>query len=178
MASSASPASASRTSTAPAPAAPAIGGLGLTLVAIGAVLVVLAYVELDWYGIAAKAADSAPATSFRNLHASIDQFGGARAAAVYFDWLSWTLLIAAIVLGAAANVESRLADTARVLGFVVGAGGLLSTYYALLQYADAQADAGAARHNPLFNASWGLMTVLVGYLLLAVGAALGPRRRI
>jgi len=155
---------------------PAIGWWGLLLVAAGAVLIVLSYYTFDWYGVG-RGADSAPETTFGNLRASIDQFGGARAAEVYFDWLAWVLLIAVILLGAVANVESRLTDLARIAGFVVGAAGIAVTYYALLQYSDAQADAGAARHNPLFNASWGLMTVLLGYALAAIGAVLGPRRR-
>jgi len=155
---------------------PALGGYGLALVGLGAVLVILAYVELDWYGVG-RGADSAPETTFANLRASIDQFGGARAAAVYFDWLAWVLLGAVIVLGAAANVDNPVTDLARVLGFVAGVGGAAVTYYALLQYADVQAAAGAAQHNPLFNASWGLMCVLLGYALTAIGAVVGPRRR-
>jgi len=73
-------------------------------------------------------------------------------------------------------VESRLTDLARVLGFVVGVAGAGATYYALLQYADAQSDAGAAHHNPLFNASWGLMAVLLGFAFTAAGSVVGPHR--
>ncbi len=142
---------------------------------LGALLVLASFRLLDWYGITTTA-DAASDTSFPALRNSVDQFGGARAATIYFDWLSYTVLIVAIIVGVLANLEWRFTELMRIVGFVVGATGVGATYYALLQYSDAQADAGAAQHNPLFNGSWGLAAVLLGFALLALGAFLGPRR--
>lgn len=155
--------------------APAIGTQGLVLVFVGALLVLASFRLLDWYGIS-SIQDVASDTTFAALHSSVDQFGGARAASIYFDWLSYTVLIVSIVLGVLANLAWRFTDLARVLGFVVGSSGVGVTYYALLQYADAQADAGAAKHNPLYNGSWGLAAVLLGFILLAIGSVTGPRQ--
>jgi hypothetical protein len=152
-----------------------VGGPGALLVLLGAVLVLLSYLTLNWYGVTGTT-DTAPKATFNNLHHSVDQFGGAAAAAVYFDWLSWTLLIAAIVVGTLASLTTRITDAMRVLGFLIGVAGIGCTYYALLQYFDAQADAGALEHNPLYNATWGLFAVMLGFLLTAVGSVMGPRR--
>lgn len=154
---------------------PAIGRQGLSLVLIGALLVLASFRLLNWYGIS-SVQDAASDTTFAALHSSVDQFGGARAAAIYFDWLSYAFLIATIALGVLANLTWRFTDLSRILGFVVGFTGVGATYYALLQYGDAQADAGAVKHDPLYNGSWGLAAVLLGFILLAVGSVLGPRR--
>jgi hypothetical protein len=52
---------------------------------------------------------------------------------------------------------------------VIGVGG---TYYALAQHFNATGSA----HNVFHNATWGVWAALVGFLLAAVGAVLGPRR--
>jgi 4-hydroxybenzoate polyprenyltransferase len=104
----------------------------------------------------------------------VDSFGGLGAASAYFDWLAWTLLVGVIVFGAIGSVGSRLSAPARVLGFLCGFGGTVATFYALLQYFDAQADAGADRHSPLYNSSWGLYCAGIGFLVAGLGAARGP----
>ena len=155
--------------------APAIGVRGLLLIVAGTALVVAADRRLTWYQVGGGA-DTASEATFASLRNSVDQVGGARAAEIYFHWLSWTLLIAVIALGALANVETPITGLMRILGFVAGAAGVGATYYALLQYTDVQAQAGAIRHNPLFNGSWGLLAALGGFGLTALGAGLGPRK--
>jgi hypothetical protein len=110
--------------------------------------------------------------TFSKLHDSSEQLGGAGVASAYFGWLAWVLLLASIVVGVAANVPSPLADGLRVGGFVVGVIGVGGTYYALAQHFNATGSA----HNVFHNATWGVWAALVGFLLAAVGAVLGPRR--
>jgi hypothetical protein len=51
--------------------------------------------------------------------------------------------------------------------------GVAGTYYALAEHLDA----GGSDHNVFYNSTWGLWAALVGYLLGAAGAVIGPRRR-
>ena len=149
----------------------AIGLPGVALVLLGALLVLLSFRFLDWYDVPASA-DSSGDVTFSKLHASAEQLGGAGVATAYFAWLAWVLLLAVIVVGVAANVPSPAADGLRVAGFLVGALGVAGTYYALAQHFDAT----GSTHDVLHNSTWGLWAALLGFLIAAGGAGLGPRR--
>jgi hypothetical protein len=149
----------------------AIGVRGIGLVLVGAGLVLLAIRFLHWYDVPAGH-DSSGDVTFSKLHASAEQLGGAGVATAYFGWLAWVLLIAGILVGVAANVPSPLCDPLRVAGFLAGIVGAAGTYYALAQHFNAT----GSHHNVLHNATWGVWAALLGYLLTAAGAALGPRR--
>jgi hypothetical protein len=148
-----------------------IGVPGVVLVLAGAASVLLSFRFLHWYDVPAGH-DSSGDVTFSKLHDSSEQLGGAGVANAYFGWLAWVLLLASIVVGVAANVPSPLADGLRVGGFVVGVIGVGGTYYALAQHFNATGSA----HNVFHNATWGVWAALVGFLLAAVGAVLGPRR--
>lgn len=149
----------------------AIGVPGIVLVLGGAVLVLLAIRFLHWYDVP-SGHDSSGDVTFRKLHGSAEQLGGAGVASAYFGWLAWVLLLAGIVVGVAANVPSPVSDPLRVGGFLVGLVGSAGTYYALKQHFNAT----GSRHDVFHNATWGVWAALVGFLLIAAGAALGPRR--
>jgi hypothetical protein len=153
----------------PAPAAHGVRTPGVALVLTGALLALLAFRLLHWYDVPAGH-DSAGDVTFGKLHASSEQLGGAGVASAYFGWLAWVLLIAGILVGVAANVPSPAADGLRVAGFLVGLLGVGGTYYALAQHFNAT----GSKHLPLHNAGWGVWAALVGFLLIAGGAALGP----
>lgn len=150
----------------------AIGTLGVGLVLAGALLTLASFRLLDWYDTSGHGADSAGTVTFDKLKASADQLGGAGVSAAYFDWLAWVVLLALTVVGAAANVRTRLTDPLRVAGFALGVIGVASTYYALAQ----RFSATGSGHNVFFNATWGVWAALAGFALGAVGAVLGPRR--
>ncbi len=147
-----------------------MNALGLFLIVLGAALVVLSLRYLDWYAVSDNATDSSGNVTFSSLHTSADQLGGAGVATAYFDWLALTLLVAAIVAGWYANVPSPVADTLRVLGFLLGFVGLCATYYALAQHFNGT----GSKHNVFFHSTWGVWAALVGYAVTAIGAALGP----
>jgi len=149
-----------------------IGVPGVVLVLAGAVLALLSFRFLHWYDVPAGH-DSSGDVTFGKLGDSADQLGGAGVAAAYFGWLAWLLLIAGIVVGVAANLPTPLADPLRVTGFVVGLLGTGGTLYALAQHFHAAGSTNGIFHN----ASWGTWSALAGFVLIAAGAALGPRRR-
>jgi hypothetical protein len=145
---------------------------GVVLVLVGAVLALLSFRVLHWYDVPASH-DSSGDVTFGKLRDSADQLGGAGLAAAYFGWLAWLLLLAGIGLGVAANLPTPLADPLRVSGFVVGLLGTGATAYALAQHFRAT----GSDHGIFHNASWGTWAALAGFVLIALGAALGPRRR-
>lgn len=150
----------------------AVGVPGLLLVLGGAALVLVSLRFLDWYDVQQTTADSAGNATFPTLHTSADQLGGAGVAIAYFNWLSWTLLIAVIVIGASATLPLPGADALRVTGFLLGLLGAVATYYALAQHQNAIGSKNSVFHN----ASWGVVAAIAGYLLAGLGAVLGPRK--
>jgi hypothetical protein len=153
---------------------PAVRLLGVALVLAGALLALASFRFLDWYAVPGQAADSAGSVTFSDLHDNADQLRGAGVSSAYFDWLSWVLLIALIVVGVAANVRTGLTDPLRVVGCFVGVLGVASTYYALAQHFDAT----GSSHNVFYNATWGVWAALIGFVAGAVGAVLGPGRMV
>lgn len=146
--------------------------IGVLLVVLGAVLVLAAFRFLDWYDLPSGRADTVPDATFSDLHANVDQLGGAGVAAAYFDWLAWTLLIALVFVGAAAGLPTPVRDPLRVAGFLIGLVGVAATYYALAQHSNATGGQGA-----LHNATWGVWLTLGGFAMGAFGAASGSVRR-
>jgi hypothetical protein len=147
---------------------------GAVLVIVGAALVLIAFRFLDWYDVGGGT-DSAGNATFSKLHNTADQLSGAGAARAYFDWAAWVLVIALVVGGIAANLPVPVADGLRVVGFLIGLIGAGATYFAIAQLHNAQITAGAAKHNLLYNSTWGLWAAFAGYLIGAIGAGLGPR---
>lgn len=148
----------------------------VALVLVGAVLVLLSFRFLDWYDVPTRnAADAAGHITFGTLHSSVDQLSGTAAASAYFGWLAWLLLIALIITGVGANLPFGPADPLRLLGCVLGVAGVAATYFAIVQLHNAQVAAGAEKHSVFHNATWGLWLALLGFLIGAAGAVLGPR---
>ncbi len=145
---------------------------GVALVIVGALLVLVSFRFLDWYDVSAHGADSAGSITFGRLQASADQLGNAGVATAYFDWLGWLLLIALILVGVAANLATPVTDALRVAGFLLGVVGVAGTYYALAQHFSAT----GSEHSVFYHSTWGLWAALIGFLLGAAGAVLGPRR--
>jgi hypothetical protein len=148
---------------------------GVALVLAGAVLVIVAFGFLDWYDVPAHRADSAGNVTFGKLHSSAEQLNDAGSATAYFGWLGWALLFALILAGVAANVPFGASDPCRVAGFLLGLAGATLTYLAVTQLHNAQVAVGAAKHSAFYNSTWGLWAALLGFVLGAAGATLGPR---
>jgi hypothetical protein len=154
----------------------AVNDRNLLLVVVGAALVVAAFGGLQWYK--ADGGNNVAGLGFTadDLKANADSLGAAVAGA-YFDWLALTLLVVGGVAALAANVPSPVCDPLRVVAFTVGLLGVIATYYALAQLFNAQQAAGGSAHTVLHNASFGVWAALLGFALITLGGALGPRRR-
>ncbi|PZS17513.1 MAG: hypothetical protein DLM57_08325 [Pseudonocardiales bacterium] len=158
--------------TAPARPAPSIGAPGIALVVVGAVLVLIAFTALDWYPGSAGPSAVAHIT-FSDLHRLTADASGVGIAAAYFGWLAWVLLILVIVVGFAANLPTRATNALRVAGFVLGLAGAAATYLALAKLASA----GGGSRGAFDHAKAGVWLAVVGYLVAAAGAVIGPVRR-
>ena len=149
-----------------------VRGAGLLLVLAGALLALLSFRFLDWYDVPSGGADTAGDPTFAALHDSAQQLGGAGVALAYFQWLSWTLVIAVAVIGLGAAIPLPGADLLRLLGFLLGLLGAVATYYALAQHQNA---IGSTR-GVFYNATWGVWVAIGGFLIAGIGAVLGPRK--
>ena len=144
----------------------------LVLVFLGAALAATSFRTLRWYSVDAATDSAGQGFTFTDLHTNADHLG-APVAAAYFDKLAWGLMALVVLLTLAARVASPLRRLLRVLGFLVGVAGGVLTIYALAQLFNAQRVAGGSDHGVLHNASTGLWTALLAYLLAALGAVLG-----
>lgn len=184
-----------------APAAPkqSFGWPGAAVVAAGAVLVVVGFTVLDWfsnvdvppyfkgsYDFGAVRDGLDRASDFSSVLPGLSGHLSFGISVTYFDWLAWVLLAAGAVVGLLA-VSPLGPSTAglRGLGVLIGLLGAGCTFWALnLVSADATArqlipaKQRGLLHYGFFldHATLGAWTAAAGFLLLGIGAALGPRR--
>lgn len=149
-----------------------LGYPGIALVLCGAVLVLVSFTAVNWYA-GSHGADAVSDIGFRDLHQNLSAFHAPGAATTYFGWIAWTVLILALICGFAANLPTAHANGLRVAGLALGLVGFAWTYYALAQYIQGLKDRGVDA-GVFDNAGAGIYLALVGYLLLALGAAIGP----
>ncbi|SHH01434.1 hypothetical protein SAMN05443575_3091 [Jatrophihabitans endophyticus] len=155
---------------------PGVSGRNVVLVLLGGALVLAALGGLQWYTADGGGVNSAgTGFTFTDLHANATSLHAAVSGA-YFDWLGWTVFVAAGVVALAANVPSPVTDVLRVAAFLLAVLGLVATYYALAQLFDAQRVAGGSTHSVVHNASFGFWAVFAGFALILLGGTLGARR--
>jgi hypothetical protein len=165
------------------------------LVVVGAALIVVADTVLRWFRDTHGSAfgGGAKETTFAKLHDELDaldklvssnpaashivHFG---VSVQYFDWLGWVLLAAAVVLGLLAIAPiGPSAVGVRVLAVLAGLAGIGLTLWALdLVRTDASVGNNLAHSYGwyLSHTSWGAWAALLGFLLVTLGAVMGPRR--
>ena len=150
----------------------AFGVAGAVLAVIGAALIVVAYTALDWF---THSSTDGPShfSDVKNVVKQADAVGLANSfAKLYFGWLGWVLLVAAFVLALLANVPSAAAGVARPLGAVVGLAGIGATFWALKFLSTSK----PSYSEYLKHARLGFWFTVAGFVLIAIGAMVGPRR--
>ena len=175
------------------------GVVGGAFVVIGAVLLVLGFTVLNWFrSDYSTFGGGGTGSHFSGVHHRLDlaqrAFGQVPQfskyihlgiAPTYFSWLGWVLLVAAIVLGLAAVAPLGAASApARILGVVVALAGIGLTLWALdlLRIDGPIAQRLAPDQNiPSYfdyikHTSFGAWAALAGFLLIAIGALIGPGR--
>jgi len=110
------------------------------------------------------------------VHDVIKQ-GGSEAAGLakaYFGWLAWVLLVIAVIAAIAACVPSPAASALRLVGALLGVAGIVLTIFALkINKTSSPSFSYWFKHAAKAPS---LYLALGGFLLIAIGALIGPRR--
>ena len=141
------------------------GVVGTVIAGVGAIACVVAFTALEWFHEfdKAKFSDLADATG--------DRVGATGIATVYFGWLAWVLLAAAAIAAVAGNLPTSASSAARPLGAVLGLAGVGATFWAV-KFAHF-----GGYTEFLKRADIGFYVAAGGFLLITIGAVMGPSRR-
>lgn len=159
----------------PGPSA-SFGTLGAILAIVGAILVVVSFTVLDWFD--KQSLNGLSSSHFSDVHRVLNEAGGLAAGTskLYFAWLGWALVIVVAVLALVANMPSPLATLFRVIGAVAGAAAIGVTFLAI-KLASAPAGAPAPAYSDYIkHARLGFYFAVGGFLIMAIGALIGPSR--
>jgi hypothetical protein len=156
-----------------------LGVVGIVLAVLGTAAAVIAFTATNWF--------DGGRSRFGDVHDALDQIDRAHAAnsvsVAYFGWLAWVLLGVAAAAALLGNVPSAASAPLRVIGALVAVGGIVVTFLAVkLISKDAVARAAGApdgywqylKHAAKAPAGY---LAVGGFLLIMIGALVGPRRR-
>lgn len=150
----------------PQPARQSPGIFGIILTGIGAVLLILSLTSLDWESSGGNKVD------FSDLHRATKDAGQALPKA-YFSWLAWVMLIVVVLVALLANMPlGGSVNVLRALGLLLGLGAIAITIFALRANADWKPFFKAVKRD----ADIGLWLTLAGFLLVGIGALIGPKK--
>lgn len=138
------------------------GIVGMVLGLLGGVLLIVCFTALDWFkggatfGKVADFVDNNPAaTGF---------------ASAYFTWFAWTFAVIAVIAAVLSSFPSPALRAARVLGVVTGFAAAGLSFLAL------QVSDGRSYLDWLKDARAGFYLAVIGFVLVGIGAAIGPRK--
>ena len=142
--------------------------IGTTLAGVGAILLVISLTALPWFrdfGVGSG--------SFSDVHTALDRLGSQAAglADSYFSWLAWLLAIVSVVVAILANLPSPASGPLRALGAVVAAAAIAISFFAI------QLSSTGSYTEYLKHAHIGFYFAIAGFLLVGIGALIGPKRR-
>ena len=145
-----------------------VGAAGLGLTLAGAVLVVLSFTALDWLSFDGD-------STFAQISARVHVMGryASGLAIAYYDWLGWVALGVVLVVAVLAALPTSPTAVLRVTGLVLGLAAAGLTVWSTKLSATSTPSLGEA----LSSQRLGFYAAVVGFLLMGVGAALGPSRR-
>jgi hypothetical protein len=145
-----------------------VGVVGIVLALAGAALGIISLTAVRWFS------DVGPGNSgkFPNIHNLIkllhtDATGIGKA---YFNWLAWTLVIAAAALALLANLPTPASSGLRMLGALVGLAGIGLTFWGI-DFAHGESYSQFLKHARI-----GFYLMLGAFLLTTIGSLIGPRR--
>ncbi|MGI8677304.1 MAG: hypothetical protein ACR2LX_01170 [Jatrophihabitans sp.] len=140
------------------------GIVGMVLGLLGGVVLIVSFTALDWY----KGSNS----SFSGVHDRLNGAGDAAKgfAAAYFSWFAWTFLIVSVLAAVGSSFPSPALRAARVIG-VVTAFAAAGLSFLAVQLADQP-----SYLDYLKNARIGFYLAVIGFVLVGIGAAIGPRK--
>jgi hypothetical protein len=153
------------------------GVVGALIAAVGAVTVIVAFSALDWFTKNSITRGSNAHTHFSDIHQLLNVADtiAAGTAKVYFAWLGWALLVVVAAFALLANLPSPLTNAFRIVGAIAAAAAIAVTF-AAIKLVDTSASA-ADYSDFLKHASIGFYAAVAGFLLIGVGAVVGPTHR-
>ena len=180
-----------------------IGVVGMVIAAIGALLVVLAFTVFKWFrnGTADNPFGSKNDKSkFSDIHDALDkvsaQINGAGqglskdvsfgVSKLYFGWLGWVLLGVAVVVAVLALLPTAAAPALRLVGLIVGIAAAAITVWALdlisvsgtlASLVKSRGDSVPGFTDYIKHSGLGAWAAIAGFLLIGIGAVIGPQRR-
>lgn len=154
-----------------------IGVLSAVFTACGAVQVVIAFTALRWFP---GQTGSGATPTFSELHKLLGQLDAVAQypARLYFGWLGWGLLAAAALTSSAAALPMPGAPF-RMIGALVSTAAIVMTFIAIDLFKNIDAFIGTHQGYSTYlkHAQVGFYCAVGGFLLLGVGAVIGPSRR-
>ncbi len=154
------------------------GVVSAVLTGLGALLVILAFTALDWFG---SGDVSGSKSKFSDIHKVLGISGLKDLAQgppkLYFGWLGWALLAAAALTALLAALPT-LGAPFRVIGVLVAVAAIVLTFLAIqLLKNNGQVPGDLRGYSAwLKHARTGFYTAVAGFVLMGVGAAIGPSR--
>ncbi len=143
------------------------GVVGVTLAGIGFILLIISLTAVTWF----KLTGSSTGFSFSDVGNTLDANPGAAGlASAYFSWLAWTLAIVGLLVAVGANLPSPASGPLRALGAVIAAAAIAFSFLAI-RLTDGEAYSDAISH-----ANVGFYLAVGGFLLVGIGALVGPKR--
>jgi hypothetical protein len=141
-------------------------GYGLILAVVGGVLGVIAFTAMDWFKRPQHFSDVRD-----SVQAAHDGHFDTAVGSLYFTWLGWAVLAAAVVIAILATVPSSVNLGVRALGALLGLAGITLTFWAIKYF-----------HGPpytafLEHARAGFYVTLGAFLLTTFASLLGARQQ-
>jgi hypothetical protein len=150
------------------------GVFGAVTAAIGAIAVVVSFFALDWFTKGTE-----PHSHFKDVHDVLNEVGplAAGTAKAYFSWLGWALLVAVAVIALVANMPSPLATPFRIIGALAAAATIGVTFLAIKLISAPAGERAEPYSEYLKHTRIGFYVAIAGFLVMGIGAVIGPRGR-
>lgn len=145
----------------------AFGIAGTVLALLGAILGIVTLTGLEWFDFPRFGG----VMSFRYTSTVVGNLSDAPGfASAYFGWLAWVLLIIAVIAAVMASFPSPALRAFRIIGTVVGFAAAGLSFLAL------QFDSAVPYTEFFTHARIGFYLMVIAYVLVGAGAAIGPRK--
>lgn len=146
------------------PARESFNIVGAILVGLGAIALIVSFTAVKWF----KDLGSA---HFSDIHDLTDHISSATGLGkAYFGWLAWVLLAVAVIAAIIALLPSSASGAFRALGALAGVAGIAITFIAI-KFSDNESYSQFLKHAHI-----GFYLAVAGFLLVTIGALMGPSR--
>ncbi|MEO8889221.1 MAG: hypothetical protein ABI301_02325 [Jatrophihabitantaceae bacterium] len=151
------------------------GAVGAAVAVLGAIAIGVAFTAVDWF---THAIGDGP-SHFSDIHAALKKLNAVHAAnslsSAYFSWLGWALFAVAVIAAIIACAPGATSALFKAISALTALAGIVLTLVAIDLVK--RGTAGAPSYTEyLKHSRLGVYLSLAGFVLVAVGALIGPRR--